>query len=627
MNTLLDTIIKENDIKKINPKDYKRLAYEIRKKLVHSVSRTGGHLASNLGAVELTMALHLCMDFPTDKLIWDVGHQSYAHKLLTGRGDAFCSLRSFGGLSGFPKVCENPADSFNTGHSSTSISVALGMARARDLQGSDEKIFAVIGDGALTGGMAFEALNNLSALKSGMVVVLNDNKMSIAKNVGGMSNYLGKIRVNRKYNSLKQEVLDRLESMPDPNVGRRIGDKIKRSKDSIKHLLVPGMFFEDMGVTYIGPIDGHNIEEMVTAFNTAANAGKPVLVHVITKKGKGYRPAELSPSDFHGVNPFDYHTGTSEKPITKGYTEMFSEWMVENGKKHDELVAVSAAMPTGTGLSDFSEKYPKQFFDVGIAEEHAVTFAAGLAAGGMKPVVALYSTFLQRAYDQVLHDVCLNKLPVTFAIDRSGLVGKDGETHQGIYDTAFLSSIPNLTIMAPMDGEELKKSFDFAMDFDGPIVIKYPRGQAFERPEEFERTEIEFKKSEVLCKGKEILLLAVGEMVETALEVKELLEDEKKSVTVVNVRFVKPMDKHTILKLAKKHEIIVTLEDSVTTGSFSQQVQSLLFKNMITKKKFIEISLPDDFIEHGSPDELKEKYGIDTASIMERLKAEWQKND
>lgn len=617
MATLLDGIIKENDIKNIPPEDYKKLAYEIRKKLIKSVSHTGGHLASNLGAVELTIALHLCLDFPKDKLVWDVGHQAYTHKLLTGRQDVFCSLRSYGGISGFPKVSENPSDTFDTGHSSTSISVAMGLAKARDIQGSDEKIFAVIGDGALTGGMAFEALNNLSQIKSNMVVVLNDNKMSIAQNVGGMSNYLGKIRVNRQYNHLKEEVLECLDKIP--NLGNPIADRIKRLKDSIKHLLVPGMLFEDMGLTYIGPIDGHHIDEMLTAFTTASEADKPVLVHVITKKGKGYRPAEEKPAAYHGVDPFDYHTGTSEKEKEGiGYTDIFGDWMVKTGKTKEELAAVTAAMPTGTGLKSFSEHFPDRFFDVGIAEEHAVTFAAGLAAGGLKPVVALYSTFLQRAYDQILHDVCLGNKPVTFAIDRSGLVGKDGETHQGIYDISFLCSIPNLTVLAPMDGEELKMSLDFAMDYNGPIVIKYPRGAAFFREEGEVPAPIEYGKAEIIKKEKDILLLAVGDMVETALEVYDGLKDMGRKATVVNMRFVKPFDKELVLSLCKKHKTIVTLEDGVQTGGFGQQVKALLFENKC-QKECISICLPDRFIEHGSPEELKEKYGLNAASVLEKI--------
>ena len=618
MSSLLDTIVKANDIKNIKPQQYRQLAKEIRRMLVKSVSHTGGHLASNLGAVELTMALHLCMDFPGDKLVWDVGHQSYTHKLLTGRQDVFCSLRSFGGISGFPKVEENPADTFDTGHSSTSISIAMGLAKARDLTGGDEKIFAVIGDGALSGGMAFEALNNLSSLGSNMVVVLNDNKMSIAPNVGGMSSYLGKIRVNKQYNQLKQEVMDRLAKLD--NMGSAISDKIKRSKDSIKRLFVPGMLFEDMGVTYIGPIDGHDVEEMVNAFTIASEADKPVLVHVVTKKGKGYRPAEDRPSAFHGVDPFDYHTGTSEKEkCVPGYTDIFSEWMVEAGEKYPQLAAVTAAMPTGTGLGAFSEQYPERFFDVGIAEEHAVTFAAGLAAGGMKPVVALYSTFLQRAYDQVLHDVCLGRQPVTFAIDRSGLVGKDGETHQGIYDISFLCSIPNLTILAPMDGDELKSSLNYAMEYQGPIVIKYPRGAAYSR-EELPEAPIEYGKAEILHRGKEVLILAVGSMVETALEVRDILEADGRSVTVVNMRFVKPFDEELVLKLYKSHKMVVTMEEGILTGGLGQQIQACLHENGCCRKKCINVSLPNQFIEHGTPDELKHKYKLDTKSIVDRIK-------
>lgn len=425
---VLSQIVKENDIHNIAPADYRQLAKEIRAKLVRSVSRTGGHLASNLGAVELTMALHLCLHFPEDKLIWDVGHQSYVHKILTGRGDAFSTLRQMGGLSGFPKVKENPSDTFDTGHSSTSISVAQGFAKARDLRGGDEKVVAVIGDGALSGGMAFEALNNAAALKTNMVIVLNDNKMSIAPNVGGMSTYLGKIRANRKYRDLKMNVENSLDKIP--NVGHPLARQIKRAKDSIKHLFIPGMLFEDMGLIYIGPVNGHNVNEMVTAFETAFSiTNQPVLVHVLTQKGKGYKPAEQNPSAFHGVGTFDVKDGTILKTNEVTYTNIFSDWLLSRGAQCNELVSVCAAMPDGTGTAAFAKTFPSRAFDVGIAEEHAVTFAAGLAAGGMRPVVSLYSTFLQRAYDQMIHDVCLGSLPVIFTVDRSGIVGNDGETH------------------------------------------------------------------------------------------------------------------------------------------------------------------------------------------------------
>ena len=474
METLLGRIVKENDIKNIKPEDYRRLAKEIRVKLVKNISRTGGHLASNLGAVELTMALHLCLNFPEDKLIWDVGHQSYVHKLLTGRADAFVSLRQLGGLSGFPKVHENPCDCFDTGHSSTSISVAQGFAKARDLRGTSEKVVAVIGDGALSGGMAFEALNNAAALKTNMVVVLNDNKMSIAPNVGGMSNYLGKIRANQKYRSLKanvENVLDRL-----PNVGQPIAKRIKRAKDSLKHLFIPGMLFEDMGLIYIGPVDGHNVQEMLTAFETAFSiADQPVMVHVLTKKGKGYKPAEQNPAAFHGVGPYDVKKGEIFSNDELSYTNIFERWLLQTGGEREDVVSVCAAMPDGTGVKAFAEQYPDRAFDVGIAEEHAVTFAAGLAAGGMHPIVSLYSTFLQRAYDQMLHDVCLNRLPVLFTVDRSGIVGSDGETHQGIYDISYLTSIPHMTVISPMDADELVQALDFAVGFDGPAAVRYPR--------------------------------------------------------------------------------------------------------------------------------------------------------
>lgn len=614
---LLDTIVKENDIKNIEPSRYGELARDIRKELVYSISHTGGHLASNLGTVELTMALHLYLTFPEDKLVWDVGHQSYTHKLLTGRKDVFCTLRSFGGISGFPKICENRADTFDTGHSSTSISAAMGFAKARDLQGSDEKVVAVIGDGALTGGMAFEALNNTAALNSPLMIILNDNKMSISPNVGGMSNYLGKIRTNKQYNKLKAEMEAALDRIP--NMGKRIAQKLKISKDSIKRLFIPGMLFEDMGLTYIGPVNGHNIPELLTAFQSAEAKGEPVIVHVITKKGKGYAPAEERPSAFHGVEPFHVKTG---EPLVKRdrltYTGVFENWMKDAGSRWEDAVAVCAAMPHGTGLDAFAKQYPERFFDVGIAEEHAVTFAAGLAAGGMKPIVCLYSTFLQRAYDQVLHDVCLNRLPVVFAVDRCGLVGKDGETHQGIFDISFLSSIPNLTILSPMDGEELKAALDFAMDFDGPVVVRYPRGNVFANQFE-ERSPFEYGKSEILSKEKEIAIIGVGNMMKTAIQVREQLKEAGKKVTLINARFIKPFDNECIEELCKTHKWIVTLEESVKSGSFGQQVQAHVETLGKRGVRAIAYSLPDQYIEHGRPDELRKKYSLDTESILQDL--------
>lgn len=616
MESLLDQIVKENDIKNIKPEDYKRLAKEIRVKLVRSISNTGGHLASNLGAVELTMALHLCMHFPEDKLVWDVGHQSYVHKLLTGRADVFNTLRQMGGISGFPKIKENPSDTFDTGHSSTSISVAQGFAKARDLRGTNEKVVAVIGDGALSGGMAFEALNNAEALKTNLVVVLNDNKMSIAPNVGGMSNYLGKIRANEKYRDLKVNVENALDRIP--NLGQPIAKKIKKAKDSFKRLFIPGMLFEDMGLIYIGPVNGHNVSEMKTAFETAFSIkDQPVLVHVLTKKGKGYKPAEQNPSAFHGVGPFKVTTGEIAKSGSQTYTDLFEQWLLQKGEEREELVSVCAAMPDGTGVRAFAEKYPKRSFDVGIAEEHAVTFAAGLAAGGMRPIVSLYSTFLQRAYDQMIHDVCLNSLPVIFTVDRSGIVGNDGETHQGIFDISYLTSIPNLTVLSPMDGKELLEMLDYCMELSGPVAIRYPRGSAFLADKKY-RDSIVYGKAEVLQEGKEVLILAVGNMVERALEAVRLLEKEKINATIVNMRFVKPFDEKLVKELAVKNRLIVTMEDNVKSGGFGEKIEAFLLQERIYRR-CLSICFPDIFVEHGSPEEIYRKYGLDAVSVADKI--------
>lgn len=616
MGTLLSQIVKENDIKNIKPEDYRKLAKEIRVKLVRSVSRTGGHLASNLGAVELTMALHLCLSFPEDKLVWDVGHQSYVHKILTGRADAFGTLRQMGGLSGFPKVKENPSDTFDTGHSSTSISVAQGFAKARDLQGTDEKVVAVIGDGALSGGMAFEALNNAAALKTNMVVVLNDNKMSIAPNVGGMSNYLGKIRANQKYRNLKANIESTLDRLP--NVGQPIAKRIKRAKDSLKHLFIPGMLFEDMGLIYIGPVDGHNVQEMVTAFETAFSiVDQPVIVHVLTQKGKGYKPAEKNPSAFHGVGPYDVKSGEIYSKDEICYTKIFEQWMLQKGEEREDVVSVCAAMPDGTGVSAFAKRYPERAFDVGIAEEHAVTFAAGLAAGGLRPVVSLYSTFLQRAYDQMVHDVCLNQLPVIFAVDRSGIVGSDGETHQGIFDISYLTSIPNMTVISPMDGEELVQALNCALQINGPVSVRYPRGQAFSWNKK-ERMPFQYGKAEVLTEGKDILILAVGNMVEKALETSVLLESKNLHPTIVNMRFVKPFDEDLVRQLAVRHRYIVTMEDNVRSGGFGEKIEAFLLQERIYHR-CLTVCLPDKYIEHGLPEEIYEQYGMDAQTVAEKI--------
>ncbi len=630
LNTLLSTIKKENDIKNISPEDYRRLAKEIRVRLVKSISKTGGHLASNLGAVELTMALHLFLDFPKDKLVWDVGHQAYVHKMLTGRTRQFSTLRKLDGLSGFPKVEENPADTFNTGHSSTSISVALGMAKARDVRGTDEKVVAVIGDGALSGGMALEALNNAEPMKSNLIIVLNDNKMSIAKNVGGMSNYLGRMRTNQKYNNLKVNIEERLDKIP--NVGTSMAETIKNAKNSLKHLLVPGMLFEEMGIIYVGPIDGHNIESMLSAFQAASRINnRPVLIHVVTKKGKGYPPAEKNPSAFHGVGTFDPRSGEIQEVEETSYTDVFGEWMVEKGKVCPELVSVCAAMPDGTGVKRFAEEFPKRFFDVGIAEEHAVTFAAGLAAGGLRPVVSIYSTFLQRAYDQMIHDVCLNNLPVIFAVDRSGIVGRDGDTHQGIFDLSYLTSIPNMTVMSPMNGKELQQCLEFAYEWNGPVAIRYPRGAV----DAMAYTE---SMTEEMCMGKavvvhqtekaaskSVLLLAMGTIVGTALAAAEQFEENGVSTTVVNMRFAKPFDAELIRKLVPDHMMVVTLEDNQEIGGFGQQVEAFLLEEGIAPKTFLNVSYKDCFVEHGAPEELYERYEMSANQIVQKVMSRLEK--
>ena len=617
MEKILDRIVKENDIKDISPEDYRELAKEIRRKLVRTISRTGGHLASNLGAVELTMALHILLDFPEDKLVWDVGHQSYVHKILTGRGDDFRTLRCLDGISGFPKVEENPCDTFDTGHSSTSISVALGLAKARDLQGGMEKVFAVIGDGALSGGMAFEALNNAAQLKSNMVIVLNDNKMSIAPNVGGMSNYLGKIRTNQKYRNLKENVEQALDRIP--NLGQPIAMRVKKAKDSLKRLFIPGMLFEDMGIIYMGPVDGHNIQEMLTAFRTALTVkDQPVLVHVLTKKGKGYRPAEQRPADFHGVGPFDIRTGKIQEKEELTYTKIFGQWMIESAKIHKDLVSVCAAMPDGTGLTGFAKENPDRFFDVGIAEEHAVTFAAGLAAGGIKPVFAVYSSFLQRAYDQMIHDVALQNLPVMFAVDRAGLVGNDGETHQGIFDLSYLSTIPNMVVLSPKHKWELADMIRFGIAYDGPVAIRYPRGSACDACPEF-RSPVVYGKSEMLYEEREIAVIFVGHMFGEALEVRKQLKEAGYHCSLINARFVKPLDTEMLDHLTEQHKLIVTIEENVRSGGFGEHVTEYLMRTGSDTRVQI-LALPDEYIEHGNVEVLRKETGLDVETMTAKIR-------
>ena len=615
MSEYLDRINEANDIKKIEPEAYDALASEIRSFIIESVSEHGGHLASNLGVVELTMALHLCMDFPNDKLIWDVGHQAYSHKLLTGRKEDFSGLRTFGGMSGFPKHKESPCDAFDTGHSSTSISAALGYARARDLKGEDRTVVAVIGDGSLTGGMAYEALNNVSHLKSNMIIVLNDNKMSISENVGGLSKHLTALRTRESYMDFKMDVEKKLKQIP--HVGDSVARSVKKSKDSIRQLFVKGGFFEDFGIKYIGPIDGHDIKEMVRVLNALKRLNEPVVMHVVTQKGRGYVPAEKNPSAFHGVGSFDIATGESLASKSLTYTSVFSKTICRLGKAHPDVVTICAAMPDGTGLTAFKKHFPGRFFDVGIAEQHAVTFAAGLAAGGMHPFVAVYSSFLQRAYDQIIHDVCIQNLPVVFCVDRAGLVGADGETHQGIFDLSYLSMIPNMTVCAPKNKYELYDMLYFAYQYHGPIAIRYPRGSAYEGFKNM-RPPIEYGKSELMFEGEKIALVAVGSMVQTAVEVREKLLDKGINATVVNARFVCPLDTECLDRLSRDHQWIVTMEENVLKGGFGEACGDYLLAKH-EDVRLIHVGVPDVYVEHGGVDQLKKTLHMDADSIVERI--------
>lgn len=611
----LEKINQVNDIKQIPPEEYEALAAEIREFLIEKISSTGGHLASNLGVVELTMALHLSFDFPKDKVIWDVGHQAYTHKLLTGRKAGFDGLRKYGGMSGFPKRKESECDCFDTGHSSTSISAGIGLVAARDLLGGDEHIISVIGDGALTGGMAYEALNNASRLKKNFIIVLNDNHMSIAENVGGMSEYLNGLRTNEVYTSFKSGVEQSLNRIPG---GVHLANQLKKTKSGIKQLLIPGMLFEDMGITYLGPVDGHDITKLLDVFRKARRVKGAVLVHVLTKKGKGYEPAERHPARFHGAEPFDIETGLPKNRRKKAnYQDVFSTCMVKLGQRHEHVVAITAAMPDGTGLKRFRNMYPDRFFDVGIAEEHAVTFAAGLAAGGIRPIFAVYSSFLQRAYDQVLHDVCIQNLPVIFAIDRAGLVGSDGETHQGIFDLSYLSSIPNMHIMAPKNKWELSDMLKFAVGFDGPLALRYPRGEAYDGLKEF-RSPIVYGKSELLYEEEDIAILAVGSMVKTAEQVRRKLKEIGYSCTLVNARFVKPVDTDIITELSKDHRLLVTMEENVQSGGYGEKVQDWIVQKKL-QTAVLNISIPDEYVEHGNVDILYEEVGIDAESVTKRI--------
>ncbi len=613
---ILDNIKEVGDIKKITKADYQELAQEIRDFLIKHISRTGGHLGSNLGAVELTMALHLVLDLPKDKIIWDVGHQSYTHKLLTGRREGFDTLRKYGGMSGFPKRKESDCDAFDTGHSSTSISAGLGMVCARDLKGTDETIVSVIGDGALTGGMAFEALNNAGKLETNFIIVLNDNNMSIAENVGGLSNYLNGIRTAEPYLELKEGIYNSLMK----SGGEGLVRTIQKTKSSIKQLVVPGMLFENMGITYLGPVNGHDVNAVKKALNAAKRVKGAVMVHVMTEKGKGYGPAERHPARFHGAEPFDIESGMPIKTRDKAnYTDVFATVMCTLGDKREDVVAVTAAMPDGTGLKRFHNMYPDRFFDVGIAEEHAMTFAAGLAAGGLRPVVAIYSSFLQRAYDQIIHDVCIQNLPVTIAVDRAGLVGADGETHQGIFDLSYLSSIPGLTVMAPKNKWELADMLKYAVNSGIPVAIRYPRGEAYDGLKEYRRP-IEHGKCDPIYLEDEICLVAVGSMVQVAVEIREELIKEGHKCTLINARFVQPPDPE-MAEIAGKHRIVVSLEENVRSGGFGERFLDVLEEKGYAKNiKYIHVAIPDVYVEHGNVEILKKETGIDKESVLEKIR-------
>lgn len=619
---MLEKIQKPNDIKKIPADQLPALAEEIREFIIESLSKTGGHLASNLGVVELTIAMHRVFDLPKDKLIWDVGHQSYTHKILTGRKDGFETLRREGGISGFPKRSESDCDVFDTGHSSTSISAGVGYVRARELKKENYSVVSIIGDGALTGGMAYEALNNAASLKSNFIIVLNDNEMSITENVGGMSSYLSGLRTASAYTGFKMDVTKALNRIP--GIGPGMVDAMRKTKSSIKQIIIPGMLFEDMGLTYLGPVDGHNIPQLIKTFQEAKRFEGPILVHVLTQKGRGYEPAMRHPARFHGAGPFDVKTGLPVGKSNPTYTDVFSTVMRKMGDRRKDVAAVTAAMMTGVGLKRFSNMFPDRCFDVGIAEEHAVTFAAALSLGGITPVVAIYSSFLQRAYDQIMHDVCMQNLHVVFAIDRAGLVGYDGETHHGIFDLSYLGSMPNMTILAPKNLWELSDMIKFAVDYDGPIAVRYPRGEAYTGLKEF-RAPICLGKSEVIHEGSRVALLAVGSMVKMAEEVrKQLKERMDMDAALVNARFVKPIDEELLRSFADTYELVVTLEENVKDGGFGERV--LAFAEEEDLPFGVEIiALPDRFIPHGSVSYQMKQVGFTPEDICGRIEEYYRK--
>lgn len=612
---LLDKIQNTNDIKKFSYSEKKILASEIRDYLLEVISKNGGHLASNLGVVELTIALESVFDLTRDKLIWDVGHQCYVHKILNGRKDSLKTIRQMNGISGFPKISESETDCFNTGHSSTSISAALGMAKARDIKNDNYNVIAFIGDGALTGGMALEALNHVGYTQTKMIIVLNDNEMSISKNISGMNKLLTRLRSKKNYRSTNSKWRKIVSNTPI--IGKKILKIVGSSKNVIKQVFIPGMYFEEIGIKYLGPVDGHNIKELEEIFEKAKSFDEPVIIHVLTKKGKGYKPAEDIPSKFHGVGPFDLVTGDTGKS-SYNYSKVFGDKLVDLAKHNKKIVAVTAAMRDGVGLTKFALKYPKRYFDVGIAEEHALTFSAGLARSGLVPFVSIYSSFYQRAFDQIIHDICLQKLHVVMCVDRAGIVGNDGETHQGLYDMSFLNLIPNVTIMAPKNFKELQLMMDFAVSYDGPIVIRYPRGG--ESSLSMNCKSIHYGKSEILKEGKDITILAIGNMVSRALEVSKLLADIDIDCEIINARFLKPLDSKKIITSINKTKKIVTIEDGTIIGGLASAIQKLLIENNISNIDYKFYAYPDKFIKHGSVSQIEKKYGMDALSIYNDLK-------
>ena len=614
---IIDNVNNNKDLKKLNYEEKKELANEIREYLIETISKTGGHLASNLGVVELTIALESVFNLPKDKIIWDVGHQSYVHKIINGRREKIKKIRQFGHISGFPKTKESDTDCFNTGHSSTSISAALGMAIVRDLKKEDYNIVSVIGDGALTGGMALEALNHVGSIKKKMIIILNDNEMSISKNISGMNELLTKLRLKKKYrksnNKLKKIIND------IPLIGQYLTYIIKKFKKTLKQLFIPGMYFEEIGLKYIGPIDGHNIEELETIFRKAKNIDEPVLIHVVTKKGKGYKFAEETPEKYHGVSPFNINTGVVSSS-TKTYSSVFGDKLCELAKNNKNIVAITAAMKDGTGLSKFSEMYKERFYDVGIAEQHALTLAAGIAKDGMIPVVSIYSSFYQRGYDQVIHDICTQNLHVVMCVDRAGCVGSDGETHQGLFDLSFFRIIPNIVILAPKNFEELELMLEYAIKINKPVVIRYPRGG--EKGKNLPSSPIKYTKAEILKKGKDISIIAIGNMVSRAIDVATILEKENIKCDVINTRFLKPLDEVTILNSIKKTKNVITIEDNTIIGGLSSSIKELIVNNNLNNIRIKSYAYPDKFIEHGKVDELEKKYKLDLQSIVDDIKKE-----